>query len=307
MLDPVKLRVLRSVAETGSIRASAEALGYTPSAVSQHLSALRRDTGVALVERSGRGIVVTAAGHRLAERAGTALEALDDVDRLARELASGRTGTLGLGYATSVAATWVPRVASDVRRVFPDLQLELMHRDCTMQEAGQRYDVIIADADSPDFGPEWTGLDLVEEVYSVLVAADHPLAARDGIALHELADLAWATDDPLDSWWFARILAACRAAGFAPRVEVNPSDFATVGGFVATGDCISVQPSLIAATPLPGVAAIPLRRPCPERRVQVRVRRSAADSPATRFIVRRLHEIADDTAATVPGVTALRG
>src|SRR5690606_11600928 len=102
MLDPLKLRVLRSVAETGSIRASAEALGYTPSAVSQHLTGLRRETGVTLLERSGRGIAVTPAGRELARAAGTALDALDEVSRVAGELRAGRTGTLTLSYATSV-------------------------------------------------------------------------------------------------------------------------------------------------------------------------------------------------------------
>lgn len=304
MLDPTKLRVLRSVTETGSIRASAEALGYTPSAVSQQLSALGRETGVALVERSGRGIVVTSAGHRLAEEAGLALEALDDVERLARELASGRTGRLGFGYVTSVASTWAPRIAHDVRRAYPDLALELMHRDCSVVEAGHRYDVVIADAESPAFGPEWASIDLVEEVYSVLVSDTHPLAARSELSLHDIADLAWTTDDPLDSWWFERILSSCRAAGFTPEIAANPSDYAAVGGFVATGDYVSVQPSLIAAASQPGIVSIPLRRPCPERTVEVRVRRTVANGPAAQFIVHRLREMAAETAARVPGVIA---
>lgn len=305
MLDPTKLRVLRSVVETGSIRASAEALGYTPSAVSQHLSSLARETGVALVERSGRGILVTPAGRQLAERAGDALEALEEVERLAKELASGRTGSLGFGYVTSIAATWVPLIAHDVRRAFPDLSLELMHRDCTVQEASTGHDVVIADAGSTSFGPDWTSIDLIEEVYSVLLSSTHPLAGRTDLSLRDIADLAWATDDALDAWWFERILASCRAAGFTPDVAANPSDFAAVGGFVATGDYVSVQPSLIAATIPPGVVAVPLRRPCPERRVEVRVRKSIADNPATRFILRRLQEVAAETAERVPGVVAL--
>lgn len=305
MLDPTKLRVLRSVVETGSIRASAEALGYTPSAVSQQLSTLGRETGVALVERSGRGIVVTTAGKHLAERACTALEALDDVERLARELASGRTGRLGFGYVTSVAATWVPAIAHDVRRTFPDLALELMHRDCSVQEAGHRFDVVLADSASPEFGPDWSSIQLVEEVYSVLLSETHPLADRTELTLHDIAELPWTTDDPLDSWWFERILSACRAAGFVPEIAANPSDYAAVGGFVATGDYISVQPSLIAVTSQPGIVTVPLRRPCPERRVEVRVRRSIAKNPATQYILRRLREFAVETAERVPGVVAL--
>jgi DNA-binding transcriptional LysR family regulator len=305
MLDPVKLRVLRSVVETGSIRASSEALGYTPSAVSQHLSTLHRETGVALVERTGRGITVTAAGCLIAERAGAALDALADVEKLSRELASGRTGSLTLAYMTSVAATWVPEISRDVRRAFPELSLELLYRDCSVQETGSRADVVLSDDVTPTFGADWIEIDLLEEVYSVLVGLDHPLADRDGVHLNELSDMAWATDDPLDSWWFDRIAGACRAAGFSPCVEVNPSDFTAVTGFVATGEYVSVQPSLIAAGVRPDIVAIPLLQPAPTRRVQMRVRRAVADNPATRFIMDRVKAITVETAGRIPGVVAL--
>ena len=210
MLDPVKLRVLRSVVETESIRASAEALGYTPSAVSQHLSTLGRETGLTLLERTGRGISVTPGARLIAHEAGAALDALAAVERLARELASGRTGSLTFGYMTSVAATWVPVLARDVRAAFPDLSLDLLYRDCSVQETGSRADIVLTDDATPSFGADWREIDLLEEIYSVLVAASHPLADRDEVALAELSSLPWVTDDPLDSLWFDRIAAACR-------------------------------------------------------------------------------------------------
>lgn len=305
MLDPVKLRVLRSVVETESIRASAEALGYTPSAVSQHLSVLGRETGVVLLERTGRGISVTSAARLLAEQAGTALDALASVDRLARELSSGRTGSLTFGYMTSVAATWVPVLARDVRRAFPQLSLDLLYRDCSVQETGSRADVVLTDDVTPSFGADWSEVDLLEEIYSALVAVTHPLADREEISLTELAELPWVTDDPLDSWWFDRIAASCRAAGFTPPVEVNPSDYPAVTGFVATGDYVSVQPSLIAAETRPDIVAIPLSAPAPTRRVQMRVRRAAEANPAALFLMERIRAITVETAERIPGVTAL--
>lgn len=305
MLDPVKLRVLRSVVETESIRASAEALGYTPSAVSQHLSVLGRETGVVLLERTGRGISVTSAARLLAEQAGTALDALASVDRLARELSSGRTGSLTFGYMTSVAATWVPVLARDVRRAFPQLSLDLLYRDCSVQETGSRADVVLTDDVTPSFGADWREVDLLEEIYSALVAVTHPLADREEISLTELAELPWVTDDPLDSWWFDRIAASCRAAGFTPPVEVNPSDYPAVTGFVATGDYVSVQPSLIAAETRPDIVAIPLSAPAPTRRVQMRVRRAAETNPAALFLMERIRAITVETAERIPGVTAL--
>ena len=56
MVDVHRLRVLRAVVADGSVNGAAVSLGYTPSAISQHLAALQRETGLTLVRRSGRGI-----------------------------------------------------------------------------------------------------------------------------------------------------------------------------------------------------------------------------------------------------------
>lgn len=305
MLDPVKLRVLRSVTATGSIRASADALGYTPSAVSQQLSALRREVGIDLIERSGRGIEITPAGTEIARAAGTALDALEDVQRLATKLREGRTGTLTFAYMTSVAATWVPSLAQDVRKAFPDLSLTLLHRDCSVSELDLRGDVLIADDIDAEPGADWQCCDLLEESYVALVPSGHPLASLDSVALSDLAEIPWATDDPLDSTWFGRILSVCHAAGFSPQVEVNPPDYSAVLGFIASGGFVSVQPSLLEQNPPPGVVVLPLRGPAPRRRLQVWVRRSSAGNPAVRFMVQRLWAIAAEHAERIPDITLL--
>ncbi|MFC7376663.1 LysR family transcriptional regulator [Brachybacterium sp. GCM10030268] len=308
MLDPVKLRVLRSVVETGSIRASAEALGYTPSAISQHLTSLRRETGLELVERSGRGIHVTAHARLLADEAGPALDALDAVERTAKDLRSGRIGRLRFGYATSIAGDWIPELARDVRRRYPDLGLDLTLRDCqgdgVLEDSG--LDIVVGDGEAPSRpSAEWEYQEILEEGYVALVGAGHPLAGRPSLLLKELADEAWVTDDPLDSYWFDRICSACRAAGFSPRVDVNPNDYSTVLGFVASGDYVSVQPSVIARDMRPDVVAIPLDPPAPRRRLRVQVRRATSRNPAVQYIVERIHAVAAMRAEEIPGVIYL--
>ncbi|GAA1313544.1 LysR family transcriptional regulator [Brachybacterium tyrofermentans] len=306
MLDPLKLRVLRSVVETGSIRASAEALGYTPSAVSQHLTNLRRETGLELIERSGRGITVTAHARLIAAEAGPALDALRALERTVKDLRSGRTGTLRLGYATSIAATWIPELAQDVRRTYPDLGLELALRDCSCEDLAEAgMDIVVGEGTGPIESVDWEIHEILEEGYVALVSAGHPLAARSTIHLKDLAEESWVTDDPIDSFWFDRIGAACRAAGFSPCVDVNPNDFPTVLGFVATGDYVSVQPSVIAQNMRPDIVAIPLAPPAPRRRLRVQVRRTIARNPAAQHIVQRIHAVAAKRAAEIPGVTHL--
>lgn len=308
MLDPVKLRVLRSVVETGSIRASAEALGYTPSAVSQHLAALRRDTGLELVRRTGRGITVTEPGRTVAAEAEPVLMALDALERTVRDLRSGRTGTLRLGYATSVAGTWIPELARDVRRRFPELSLELVLRDCDCEDLAQAgMDMVLGEIPDADPTPEWDFHDVLEEGYVALVGLGHRLAGRPSVSLVDLVHERWATDDPPDSTWFRRIASSCRAAGFSPEIDVNPSDFATVLGFVVTGDYVSVQPSVISRDLRPDVVAIPLDPPAPRRRLRMQVRRSVASNPAVQYVIERIHAVAAQRAEDIPGIVYLAG
>ena len=56
MLDLRRVRLLRELAARGTIAAVADALQFTPSAVSQQLAILEREAGVPLLERAGRGV-----------------------------------------------------------------------------------------------------------------------------------------------------------------------------------------------------------------------------------------------------------
>ena len=62
-MDVGRLRVLRELADRGSVTAVAAALSFTPSAISQQLRALTAEVGVPLTEPAGRGLRLTAAGQ----------------------------------------------------------------------------------------------------------------------------------------------------------------------------------------------------------------------------------------------------
>src|SRR5260370_20151772 len=80
MLDLRRLRLLKDFAERGTITATAAALGYTPSAVSQQLAALEREAGTALLDRTARSAELTDAGLRLAAHAENILAAVEEAE-----------------------------------------------------------------------------------------------------------------------------------------------------------------------------------------------------------------------------------
>ena len=99
-IDPRRLVVLRAVDRHGGVVGAAEALHISPSAVSQQLALLERETGFALIDRSRRGgqrsVAFTTAGRRLVAHAGALVQVLDDAAAELSSLADAVTGPVTL-------------------------------------------------------------------------------------------------------------------------------------------------------------------------------------------------------------------
>src|SRR5690349_24140959 len=123
MIDPVALRSLVAVEAHGSVGAAAAALDYTPSAVSQQIKRLETQTGVQLLERQGRGVLLTEAGRTLSA---SARDLLAHMERLESRIhgASGETvGTVRLGtFATAYRGIEVGAIGR-LRAIAPDVTL----------------------------------------------------------------------------------------------------------------------------------------------------------------------------------------
>src|SRR5690348_63760 len=108
MLDVRRLRVLRELAARGTVAATAGALGYSPPAVSQQLAALEREAGVALLERSGRRLRLTAAGEELVARTEAILRELEAAEAALARTASDVAGTVRAAAFASAHRALLP-------------------------------------------------------------------------------------------------------------------------------------------------------------------------------------------------------
>jgi DNA-binding transcriptional LysR family regulator len=115
MLDVRKLRVLRELSERGTISATAEALSFTPSAISQQLSALERETGVELLAREGRRLTLTEPARRLVARTDDVLAALEAAEADLEASVGEVRGTLALAAFPTAAAVLVPAAVVALR------------------------------------------------------------------------------------------------------------------------------------------------------------------------------------------------
>ena len=132
MLDTHRLRLLREFAERGTIAATAAALGYTPSAVSQQLAALERESGAVLLDRTARTAELTDAGRRLVEHAERILAMVEAAE--ADLSSAGPTGRVTVTAFPTAAVAFGPAL---VRRVRAHPGMSLLLRE-TQREEGMR-------------------------------------------------------------------------------------------------------------------------------------------------------------------------
>jgi len=288
--------VFRSVVASGSIQAAANNLGYTPSAVSQHVTALQRETGLALISRVGRGIEPTAAGRALALEIDGVLSRLGEVESVVGDLRAGRTGSLSIAYFASVGSAWMPAVVAAMMTEFPSVRLDLALREDVPTDPASRSDLQIAVEQGAIHRPGLVAQHLLDDPYVAVVPVEHPLAERAEIDLVELAGDRWVDNDFARGWCRRNLIEACHAAGFSPPFHVEAHDYPTAMAFVAAGIGVTVLPTLGARHLPPGVVVVPVVSPTPVRSIYALVREGVADSPAVRTVLRVLTRLASRAA-----------
>jgi DNA-binding transcriptional LysR family regulator len=268
MLDPRRLLTFREVARQGSFSRAADALALSQPAVSQQVGALERELGTPLLVRGRAGTVPTLAGELLLAHADALAARLDLADVQMEALVAGERRTLRLGAFPSALATIVPAAVAAVTALEPELDVAIEEgtvADLTGAVADGRLHAAVCfqDASAPRREPDGLRrIDLLEEPMVTLLPADHRLAGEDAVDLRALAGEPWMVPS-LDGL----IIAACRAAGFEPRIVIVTRDPLACRAIAANGLAVSLTPKLLARVELPGIVMPPLRGRPPRRTI----------------------------------------
>jgi DNA-binding transcriptional LysR family regulator len=298
MLDLRRLRLLRELKERGTIAAVADALQFTPSAVSQQLAMLEREAGVRLLERAGRGVRLTDAALVLVDHAEALLEraALAEADLAAAAGTVTGRGRIA-GFQSVLLRIALPAIET-LARDAPRLRCEVIEA-----EPEQTLPALaLGDLDLV-LGDEWqhqprrlpAGLqrhELHRDMVHVVLPARHPVARRHraAVPLAELAGEAWTTGHA-GIGWEQMIHRTCRElGGFDPDIRHRAND-ATIGlALVARGLAVTLLPDL----------------PLPERHPQIALR-AIAEAPVSRAIFAATRAADAARPSTRALLTAVRG
>jgi DNA-binding transcriptional LysR family regulator len=296
MIDLVALRSLIAVESHGSVSAAAGATGYTPSAVSQQIKRMERELGVELLDRVGRGVVLTERGRSLVQHGHGILRHLEAaMSGLQAEDAAPGGRVRIAAFSTAVRGLAAPLVA-DLLQHSPEVTPELIERD-----PPEAIELIASGQADVALVHHWVGVPLHrpdhlcsellgQDVADLLVHRDHRLAGRDSVVAADLLGEPWAST-PVGSichGWFTYMF-----TGFAnpPPVRFWSWEFASQVRLVQAGVAVALVPRL-GRGPLPHeVTAIPVHDPVPTRVIEMVWRDSMSGSPTVRHLRKRLHAI----------------
>lgn len=299
MIDP-RLRVLRVVAERGTITAAAADLNYTPSAVSHQLRTLGRDLGAPLVEQEGRGIRLTPAATALLARSDELFARWEEIKAEVHASSHTGLGHLSLAGFSTAASALLPEVAAAAVWAFPESRVRITEADpevCFEMLLTSRVDVAVVVGTHllpPSSDPRFEQHPLMEDQLDLLVPPEHPLAGRRSVRLGDAADEPWIMDRP-GRPHHQLVLSACAAAGFSPAQAHEVTEWDTGAALVAAGLGVALVPRLAR---LPGgeeIVRVPLRGvDSPVRHVRTSIRRGTADQPEIAFALHELQRVASE-------------
>jgi DNA-binding transcriptional LysR family regulator len=239
-MDPRFLKTFVTVARMGSFSRAADELGYTQSAVSQHIGVLEADLGTPLLTR--RPVAPTEAGARLLEHAEPILLRLDAARADVARVAGGPPRSLRIGstpLACAHAASLVAPALTVTVRVGSRLEVA---RSVATGELDAGFVDGVAAVNDPLHLSE-LGLivaDVWEEELALAVPGDHPLLGR-AVTLEDLVDARW-IDAPAVCAPLEELAAIARAEGFKPALHYDGGDVAGLLALVAAGHGLALLP-----------------------------------------------------------------
>jgi DNA-binding transcriptional LysR family regulator len=262
--DLRQMRYFVKVAELGGFTAAAAELHVAQQAVSQQIKTTEKMLGVSLLRRAPRAVTLTPAGAVFLREAKRVLNAADRLVDRTRAAARGEVGPLRIAYTLTSAYETFPELEAALETALPGLDVrarEVFGSDVPRLLRNGDFDVALA----PRFPlPEGLGSQLLRlETLLAAVSETHPLANEASIELrqleHELFEL-WPRD--MAPGYYDAVVAACRAAGFEPRIDPSAAGSIVWGNIARARGVGLIVRSLEWQLPH-GVCILELREPHP--------------------------------------------
>ncbi|NMO05196.1 LysR family transcriptional regulator [Gordonia sp. TBRC 11910] len=285
MLDVKRLRLLRELASRGTVVAVAEALNYSPSAVSQQLSTLEKEVGVPLFRRSGRNLELTATAQFLADEADDLLNHIERIESQMRLSHGVVSGTVRVAAFQTAMLALLPQVLGRLRAEHPSLRIDVVQHEpetAHFETWARGFDLVIAEQYPGHATVQFSGLDrepLTQDRIQLGLPRHTGDPMFDDVAtLADAAALPWVMEPrrAASRHWAEQ---RCRTAGFEPDVRFETADMQAHVRLIESGNAVGLLPGLVHVGKRPDLRLVDLAED-PRRTVFTAARVSSGSNPA---------------------------
>ncbi|ASE42432.1 TPA: LysR family transcriptional regulator [Citrobacter braakii] len=279
-----QLRIFVTVAQAKSFSRAGDIIGLSQSAVSHSVKELEGQTGVRLLDRTTREVVLTEAGHQLAARLERILDELHSTLREAGQVGTQLTGTVRVAASQTISAHLIPQCIAQSNQLYPAIDFVLHDRPQqwvleSIRQGEVDFGIVIDPGAVTDLQCEA----VLSEPFLLLCRQDHPLAQREWVNWQDL--------------YHERLVLQDYASGSRPLIDAALAHFsidanivqeighpATLFPMVEAGIGISVLPAL--ALPLPQGSHLQVKRltPVVERQLMLARRKNRSLSTAAQAL-----------------------
>ncbi|HAU4330172.1 LysR family transcriptional regulator [Citrobacter freundii] len=279
-----QLRIFVTVAQAKSFSRAGEIIGLSQSAVSHSVKELEGQTGVRLLDRTTREVVLTEAGQQLAARLERILDELHSTLREAGRMGQQLSGKVRVAASQTISAHLIPQCIAESHRRYPDIQFVLHDRPQQwVMESIRQGDVDFGIVIDPGAASDLQCESILSEPFFLLCHREHPFAAQDYV--------------PWQALQGAKLVLQDYASGSRPLIDAALAHFsidanivqeighpATLFPMVEAGIGISVLPAL--ALPLPQGSHLQVKRltPVVERQLMLARRKNRSLSTAAQAL-----------------------
>ncbi len=280
-----QFRYFVAVAEELHFGRAAGRMNVVQAAISQQIKRLEEEIGAELFERTSTDVRLTEAGRQMLRHCRLVLAQTEQIQRAVKLVGAGRKGRLNFGFVDNAICGLLPPLVRAYRARYPEIHMTFQTLDRNQQtDALEAHRLDLALLPGPVSEPNLESETFVSSALIAALPSDHDLTKYSSLRMEQLVNEPFLLSAPSTRSGFLEVIvAACKSAGFAPRVVQEAPQMHTLLALVQAGFGITLIPYWVARGSSPDIVFRPVVSAAEPYELAFAWRRGASNVAVDRF------------------------
>ncbi len=285
-MDIRSLYCVIALIEEAHFGRAANRLNITQPAFSQRIAALEEEVGHRLFTRNRGPIKPTEAGLAFARRAQIVIDNAEAATTDARLAARGKKDQLRIGFTPVALYQNFPRIVTQFRKAYPDINIEMKELLSLEQEQALRKGTLDIGLVHPPLVDKDLMFQSLESINLVLaIPTKWEQSKQTTISLEDCSDMPFLLPPRVvGPVFYDAIIAACHRAGFYPKVIEEVAPMPTLIGLISSGMGAGFVTEGMLSIQRSGVSFLRVNNALPKLPLALAWKRNANNSAIQHFI-----------------------